>query len=358
MTLQGGSKRGRCGVAAIESERCGFGSVPVGFSQAEQDRVQPVPLLASASSPTLPASVAGHFVMESNDRIVVFDPSLEKAPGFKGSAADKVAKFKWRPLGLTGEFEWINKKSLSVDRSYQRDDEYKQKIISIAADWKWESCGAISVMKRKDGSYMVIDGQNRTLAAWRRSDISDLPCMVFLSKGIEHEASSFIEINTNRKPVSAYAKFRAKLVAADQSALEILSVLSDNQLILKADGKTPGAISCIAACQRLHAQSLSRFKATISIASDLARADDVGVCNILIGGLSVLDRKVLNGFSNKRLVQRLYEIGAIALVDAARKMSYRVGKGGEFIWAEGMLEIVNRKRGLKMQLRNGNDPSI
>lgn len=46
------------------------------------------------------------------------------------------------------------------------------------------------------------------------------------------------------------------------------------------------------------------------------------------------------------------QIGALGLVDAARKMSYRAGKGGEVVWAEGMLEIINRKRGAKFSMQS------
>jgi hypothetical protein len=299
--------------------------------------------------------------MQANDCLVAFDPGLEKAPGLHGSAADKVAKYNWLQLGQVGEFKWIDKRLLLVDRSYQRDDKQRNKITEIASEWKWESCGAISVMQRNGASYyekfMVVDGQNRTLAAWRRSDIIELPCMVFQSKGIGHEAKTFIEINTNRRPVSSYEKFRAKIIAEDRTAIEILSIIKENQLVLKADGNSPGTITCIASCQRLYAQSPKRFRATIRLASDLAKADLINVCQILIGGLGTLDRKISNGFSDERLVKRLHEMGAKALVVAARKMSYQIGRGGEVVWAEGMLELINKKRGAKflMERRHGDN---
>jgi hypothetical protein len=287
-----------------------------------------------------------------DSQIVCFDSNLEVCPVPGRKATDKVAKYKWRPLGEVGEFMWLDKKVLRVDRSYQREDEYRQKIIGIAADWKWESCGAISVMQREDGMFVVVDGQNRTLAAWNRSDITTLPCIVFRSRGITHEASSFIEMNTNRKPVSAYTKFRANLVAGDQSATEILSVLKENLIDLKPDGHAPGTITCIAACQNIYAQSPSRFKTVIKLSSGLAAAESTGISLVLVRGLAILDRKIQGGLQNQRLVERIMQIGALGLVDAARKMSYRAGKGGEAVWAEGMLEIINRKRGAKFSMQS------
>jgi hypothetical protein len=287
-----------------------------------------------------------------SSQIVCFDGNLELCPVPNGKATDKVAKFKWRPLGKPGAFMWLDKRLLRVDRSYQREDEYKQKIIGIAADWKWESCGAISVMEREDGTFVVVDGQNRTLAAWNRSDITSLPCVVFRSRGIAHEASSFIEMNTNRKPVSAYTKFRANLIAGDQPSIEILCVLKKNSIELKPDGHASGTITCIAACQRVYEQNPSRFKTVIKLASGLAAAENTGISNVLVIGLATLDRKIQGGLQNQRFVERIMQVGALGLVDGARKMSFRAGKGGEVVWAEGMLEVINRKRGAKFTVQS------
>jgi hypothetical protein len=321
----------------------------VGSGQAKQGRLQPPSPLTSASTPTRPALAAGDSLMSS--QLVCFDSRLEVAPAPNGGkSADKVSKFKWRPLGETGEFMWIDKKVLQVDRSYQRAEEYK-KSIRMAADWKWESCGAISVMRR-DCSFFVVDGQNRTLAAWRRSDIASLPCMVFESRGIKHEASAFIDMNTNRKPVSAYTKFKAKIIAGDETACAINAALVANGLTLKPNGNTPGYITCIASCERLYRLNRPGFDLILALATQLAYADNVGPCGVLLGGLSIIDRKVIGGLNQQKLIQRLHSIGAIALVDAARKMTLRTGVGGERVWADGMLEVVNRVRGSKFLVKS------
>ena len=285
--------------------------------------------------------------MDSCAQIVSYDQQLERVSLIRGTIVSKVDNYKWRPLGERGAFRWIDKSELQVDRTYQRSNEYRAKILRLASDWKWESCGAISVMRRDDGRFMVVDGQNRTLAAWHRSDIKELPCMVFESKGLEHEAESFIEINTNRKPVSAITKFRARVVAGHVSALEINQILEENFLILRADGKGAGFINCISACERIYRQSPARLKLVLGLCTQLTNAKSIAVSRILIDGLSYLDRRIAGGLANRKLVERLFQVGAIGLVDAARKMSYRMGKGGEVVYASGMLEVLNRMRGTK-----------
>jgi hypothetical protein len=284
--------------------------------------------------------------MSISSEIVSFDSSFEQTIAFGNTLLDKVTTYKWRPLGDTGSFKWIPKGSLFVDRSYQRDVA-SSKILSIAAEWNWESCGAISVMERQDGRYVVVDGQNRTLAAWKRSDITHLPCMVFESQGIHHEATAFVEINTNRKTVSAYTKFKALLIAGDSTARQIADAAQENGFVIRPDTGSTKTITCIAACQRVWDQNPGKFREIFKVACELASLDDVSLHHILLLGLAVLNRKISVGLSDEKLHKRLKEIGARALVSEARKASYRAGKGGENIWAEGMLDIVNRKRNVK-----------
>jgi hypothetical protein len=281
----------------------------------------------------------------SDASIVSFDPKLEHVDVF-GSVISKVTRHKWSQLGKPGMFLMIHKENLVIDRTYQRSVS-DSKILSIAANWKWESCGAISVMKRQDDRFIVIDGQNRTLAAWKRADIIYLPCMVFESQGIQHEASSFVEINTNRKPVLAYDKFKAQLVARDAVSIEIASAIEENGFILRANSDNARTITCIAACQSVYHSNPSKFRLILKTACDLAIEDSCVVSNILLQGLAELNKKIENGLLNVKLNKRLHEVGAQALVVQARKESYRVGKGGAKIWASGMLQVINRKRGVE-----------
>ena len=301
---------------------------------------------------TRPAAVAGLFRMDSSQQLISFDSSHMQAPAPNGGFADKVSKYKWKKLGPKGNFRWINKEEIRVDRTYQRSNvKTKAKIRDIAANWNWQSCNAISVMERPDGLLVAVDGQHRLLASWKRSDITELPCMVFRSSDIADEASAFIELNTNRKPVSAFSKYRAKLVAGDEVASKITAIALANGITVREDGNQAAATSCIATMQRLLMDNESRFEKVFAVAADLAKADETSITAILLDGLTVIDNKCPGGLSSKRLLARVAQVGATLLVDSATKMSYRVGKGGSRVWAEGMIEILNRGLRLKFKLQ-------
>lgn len=285
--------------------------------------------------------------------LISFDPSHELAPVPSGVSVDKVAKNKWPHPGEKGEFRWIDKRLLCVDDTYQRGNKNKK----IASEFNWQSCGAISVMEREDGILAVVDGQHRAIAAWMRSDITEMPCMVFRSQGVAHEADAFVKINTNRKAVAAFDKYKANLVAGDKTAKLIDYIAKDYGLSIRPDGETFGVITCVAACERLIKRGEAHYAAVLDVAAVLAQADNVNVSQILLGGLSVLHCKVAGGLDNERLVEKLKQVGAKALVERARQMTYRLGKGGENTWAQGMLEIVNQiTRGKKFVMSNEAQP--
>jgi predicted NodU family carbamoyl transferase len=289
--------------------------------------------------------------MLSDFQLLEFDSTHHQVLSPNGvTAIDKVSRYGWCDLDDPGKLMYLDKKELLVDRSYQRD-ELRFKTMEIAGQFSWKAFGAISVMQRDDGKYVVVDGQHRAIAAWKRSDIQKVPCIVFASKGMADEATCFINANTKRKGVTAFSKFRAKLVAGDEFALLLSSILADNGLSPSQDSKGVGKVACIAACERMLRLSLPSFKKSISVAADLSRSDQTCVSDILLGGLFYLDRHVLGGIQSDKIAPRLQQIGALALTESARKMAYRIGSGGQRVWAEGMLETINRSLRGKITLK-------
>lgn len=83
-----------------------------------------------------------------------------------------------------GEFRMIDKAALNIDQRNQISESHVQ---SIANHWSWTAIGMILVSEQADGTLLVLDGQQRKMAADKRSDIQNLPCLVF-SKNVVEEA--------------------------------------------------------------------------------------------------------------------------------------------------------------------------
>jgi hypothetical protein len=119
----------------------------------------------------------------------------------------------------------IHKHDLNIDHTYQRENVIISKVQQIQASWSWIGCGTILVALRHDGSYWVMDGQHRVLAARNRSDIDELPCLVFAVESKTDEAAGFLVANTQRKPVTAIAKYKAMVLTNDPTAMAVDEVL-------------------------------------------------------------------------------------------------------------------------------------
>jgi hypothetical protein len=119
------------------------------------------------------------------------------------------------------EFAYIEKTLLRVDPDYQRPPVDSGKRNRMKVTWSWELCGALLVGKRPDGSYWIVDGQQRWLVAMELDHIHTLPCMVFASGGSEEEACVFKDRGVFVTQLSPHVKFKAALQGKDQAALDL-----------------------------------------------------------------------------------------------------------------------------------------
>jgi hypothetical protein len=256
---------------------------------------------------------------------------------------DKVARYGWVTKDGPGELRMLHKEVLQVHPAYQRDV-LPEKVRAITAEWSWLSLGALVVGER-GGEYWVIDGQHRMLAAKRRSDIANLPCVVFKTADVKTEAQGFLDLNTGRKPVTAIAKQKAMVAAGDEVAAYVQRQLEELSLEMKTSTHSPGQIKCIAWCTRRAAESADVFRLVLTFAAELSQKDQMPVSERLLEGLWILNAKCGEGLADKRLTRRLREKGARMLLDAANRASAYYASGGGKVWAQGMLAELNK--GLK-----------
>ena len=134
---------------------------------------------------------------------------------------EKELRYGWdKILGVPGEYEMISKNVLNIDHTYQRQQVSLRKILGYAAHWDWALCGALLVADR-DGVYFVMDGQQRLAAACRRSDVDELPCLVYASQGREWEAKVFWQFGTIKQMISPHDLFKAKITEGNPTIIEL-----------------------------------------------------------------------------------------------------------------------------------------
>lgn len=254
------------------------------------------------------------------------------------SQESRVARLGWTLSGAPGELKYIDKVLLQIPIEYQRTRS-EPRAIAIAKAWDWPSFGAVIVGKR-EGQYFVVDGQHRVAAAMKRPEISQLPCIIFYASNVQQEAQAFIGANSGRKPVSTVDMFRAQLAANDPIALYVKSVL-DGLGIKPSKGAYPRTLKSMLWAMTTATEDKALFARVINLASEMCGTESA-VQEILLHGLTYIDKHVENGLDNKLLRTRLLKIGSENAVSGGRRMAMAMAKGGAKVWAQGILEAANK----------------
>ena len=260
---------------------------------------------------------------------------------------DKIERHDWKLLDQPGELRMLNKKALLVDEHYQRE-EIETKVREIARAWSWRACGALLVAER-EGVYFVFDGQHRTMAALRRSDIEMLPCVVFRTTGSKEEAESFLRANKNRKPLNSMAKFRASTTAEQPAALLVHTLISSVGRTA-SDSSTGTTVRCLSVMMNHAERQPETLKRVWPLIAEVCMGKPVH--ERVMDGLLYIENHLPEGESlmDKEWRKRALRVSYDGLLGAATRFSSAYSKGGAKVWALGMVNAMNRGCRIHMKL--------
>lgn len=118
--------------------------------------------------------------------------------------------------------EWIPIESLVIDETYQRGirKDGGHRIRRIAQAFSWTKFAPVIVTPVGDGGwYAIIDGQHRTTAA-AACGMERVPCQI-IRVDAAGAAAAFAAINGEVTQVTNLEKFRARIAAGDESAIDL-----------------------------------------------------------------------------------------------------------------------------------------
>jgi hypothetical protein len=183
---------------------------------------------------------------------------MSKGHGMTTNQPNQLDRAAFNPVvGVPPTLEWVPVALIGVDPAYQRstDNELSQTLIrKIARFWDWNLCQPLSLTRRADGSLWAVDGQHRHAAAQMRGDIPHLPCVIARYANQSDEASAFVALNRQRKPMTAVDLFKAALAAGDGQAHQVMEAITAAGLTIAPHSNytnwTPGMIFCVPGVQR------------------------------------------------------------------------------------------------------------
>jgi len=257
--------------------------------------------------------------------------------------ASKVDAYKWTMVDKKGELLYINKESLHVDHNYQRDKISSGRVLEFASRWSWIACGALIVSCRKDGTLWVVDGQHRKLAADKRTDISDLPCVLFENDEQKREADGFVRANTHRGAVRRLDTFRAQLVAEDEECIAVNEMVIDAGYEVKRGG--PNSAQCVGALLKAWRRDAPLCAKVFALCVDLCDGDPIK--SHIFEALFFLEEHVqksgdtICGGHNR---QKLLSEGTARIEKKINEAKVIYEKSGPKVWAKGVLLLINTGR--------------
>ena len=264
--------------------------------------------------------------------------------------ADKVSVYRWmmQILGKfcdePGEFRWIHKDKLNIDHDYQRDRVSQARIRAIRNNWSWVACGVLVVASRGKEGLWVVDGQHRKLAVESRSDINELPCIVFNTSGVKEEASGFYRANTARGPMDSCSKYKSLIVSGDPVAISVDKMIRESGYKVHYKGGR-WKVRCV---QRI----LNCYNSDPQITSDIWAlivdiCEGAGPKQRVVAGLFFLEarlRRLGQTLLTKQNISQLKKAGMDAINESIEKTLAYYGKGGEKYFAEGIVRLLNHRR--------------
>lgn len=232
-------------------------------------------------------------------------------------------------------FEVLSLDRLFVDDSYQRDlTSFAQRIIRdfdpalvgclVIADRSTSTDADLRVKANARNRYATIDGQTRA-HAMRELEMTDAPCVVFEGLSRAAEASLFARLQTQRRGMATYMRFRAALVSEDPEAIAIEAIARRHGYEI-GTGSTIGKISAISAMEYAYRREL--LDAVLgTIRSAWPDREDGDVSGDMIRGLATFYRRTKNVDQN-RLEDRLAMVTPAMLKHRASALREGGGASG------------------------------
>jgi hypothetical protein len=268
---------------------------------------------------------------------------VRKGPNGNGSVS-KIDRYGWKMVDERGMFEWISKERLNVDETYQRNAS-AIRIAALASEWSWTGCGCLIVGMRPDGSLWVIDGQHRKLAADRRSDVKELPCLIFEGEPSK-EAKGFISANCNRKALSMIEKMNALVMSGDPVAVQMKAEVEASGYKLMA-GRGRHYVGCAALLYSMFGKDAALARRVWKLAVDLHEGEQINQ-NIL-GGLwhlecRLVSREIGQSIFDRHNTDALHRIGVKALNASIDTCAAYYGARTATTTSRGIADALNRGR--------------
>lgn len=212
---------------------------------------------------------------------------------------------------------------LKIATSYQRTVK-KSRVKSIVKKFDRDAVGSLCVGERSDGTYWVVDGQQR-LTAMIELGFKEVSCDVFESRGASHEAKVFRNKNKDRTGITSFTIFNALLVEGDEMAVSVQAAAESCGFTISESKRTWPALRCVNSLQQAYdIGGVNLVRDVLEVISDAWIGEDDALHGTLVSGIALLLGKYPD-VDKRRLVRVLKSKNPSAVSRAAD--GYKLGSG-------------------------------
>lgn len=232
-----------------------------------------------------------------------------------------------------------------VDPRYQRHLKVGR-AQDIADHFDWSAFGVPVLSRRDDGRYAEVDCQHRIEAA-KLIGLGDAEpmCEVFEGLTVAEEAALFRDRN-NMEKVPLVDRFRARLVAGEERALDMMRILDRHGWKLQASSSGPGYFAAIGKLEKLYNASPLAAERTIAVLTRSWGYDPIAASGLLVDGLGRVFVRFGGQVEIDDLVDRLSRFpgGASSFLGQARGLQPIIGGTVGRAVGEKVIDLYNVRR--------------
>lgn len=262
------------------------------------------------------------------------------APIPTGGATDKIEKYQWAKPGNRGKYREIAKSNLNLDDRYQREKTTEEAVRRIARNWDWVLYKVLSVAERGDGSLWVFDGGHRLRAAFYRSDVNELPCLVFQLADLSDEARSFIAGARMSSRISSFDSFRAALVAEEPCSLRTAAMLAELGLKPNKNASKSTEVKCVYAIQKALEENEPTAKKALELSISICGEKPVP-SHVFLGFF-----RLARHFNGEDLLSKYEDVIRNLTQEeverSIRQFRAETGKGGQVVSGKAIMTLLNK----------------
>jgi hypothetical protein len=185
----------------------------------------------------------------------------------------------------------------------------------------------------------------------RRSDIQDLPCLIFDVHNITTEAKGFLDVNTLRKQMQYLDRFKAEVTGGNEAAVFVRAMIENSGRTI---GKNPTEVRCVGALMDWVIKDRDALMRVWPTLDQLSKNEYLPVQ--IVEALMFIETNMPDdeSLAEPRHLRRFLQIGQNELLKSARSAAQFRGKGGAKVWADGIINRYNKAlRTTKLELRPG-----